>query len=134
VIDGLCEKKEEYVDQLFEAGYQQNRMYPYLPEDFSVMIMNITKELQIIRIDMPEKDTGIPSCRRIYLSWNEQTGKGRYLTIERTQVRGLDLLGEFAEDGRHIEHGEAPVEGAQLQRILELIQEQPEQSARRKDT
>jgi hypothetical protein len=124
VVDGLCEKKESYVDELFEAGYQQNRMYPYLPEDFSVMVMNITAELLIIRVDLPDKDFSIPSCRRIYLSWNEQTGKGRYLTIERTKDPGADLLGEFGADLRHIDHGTAPVEGAELQRIIDLVSEQ----------
>jgi hypothetical protein len=84
VIAGLFDKKEAYVDQLFEMGYQQPRMYPYLEEDFAVTVMNITNELCIIRVDMPQKDLGMPSCRRIYLSWNEQLGKGRYLTIERT--------------------------------------------------
>jgi hypothetical protein len=131
VIDGLCEKKEAYVDELFEAGYQQNRMYPYLPEDFSVMVMQITQDTRIIRVDLPEKDMGVPACRRIYLSWNERSGKGRYLAIESTRVKGVDVLGEVVADGKHIEHGEAPVEGAELQRIIDLLSEQ---NARRQDT
>jgi hypothetical protein len=131
VIDGLCEQKEAYVDELFEAGYQQNRMYPYLPEDFSVMVMQITQDMRIIRVDMPDKDVGVPSCRRIYLSWNERSCKGRYLTIERTRTKGVDMLGEVTADGKRIEHGEAPVEGAELQRIIDLLSEQ---NVRRQDT
>jgi hypothetical protein len=131
VINGLSEKKEAYVDQLFEAGYQQPRMYPYLEEDFSVMVMNITNDLRIIRVDLPEKDLGMPSCRRIYLSWNEQMERGRYLTIERTGDEEVDMLGEITSEGKHIEHGEAPAEGAQLQCIIDLLLEQ---GARRKDT
>ena len=41
MMDDLCEKKEEYMDQFFEECYQQKRMYPYLPEDFSVMVMDL---------------------------------------------------------------------------------------------
>ena len=44
-MDELCEKKEEYIDQLFEEAYQEKRRYPYLPEDFSVMVMNIAEDL-----------------------------------------------------------------------------------------
>jgi hypothetical protein len=130
VIDGLCDRKEAYVDELFEAGYQQNRLYPYLTEDFSVMVMNISKELLVIRVDLPDKDFGIPSCRRIYLAWDETADAGRYLTIERTQDPEKNMLGEFLADGHHIDHGEAPVEGAELQRVIDLLSEQ---SVGRKD-
>jgi hypothetical protein len=131
VVEGLCNNKEAYVDQMFERSYQQSRMYPYLEEDFAVMVMNITNELCIIRVDLPEKDIGLPACRRVYLSWNEVSGKGRYLTVEMTADSEVDMLGEITSSGKHIEHGEAPVEGAQLQRIIDLLLEQ---SVRRKDT
>lgn len=123
MLDELCEKKEAFIDQLFEAGYQQNRMYPYLPEDFSVMVMNISEELLMVRVDLPNRDMGIPSCYRVYFSWNTETGKGRYFTIERTKEAGRRLLGEFGADLKHIDHGEAPAEGAELQRVIDLIQE-----------
>jgi hypothetical protein len=131
VKEGLCEEREEYVDRLFEMGYQQKRIYPYLPEDFSVMVMNITNELCIIRVDLPEKDIGLPACRRVYLSWNESVKRGRYLTVEMTEDADRDLLGEVTADGKHVEHGEAPAEGAQLQRVIDLLLEQ---NVRRKDT
>lgn len=123
MLDALCEQKEEYVDHFFEECYQQKRMYPYLPEDFSVMVMNISEELLIVRVDLPERDMGCPSCWRVYFSWNDQTGEGRYFTIERTQEAGVTNLGEIGKDWKRIEHGPAPVVGAELQRILDLVQE-----------
>jgi hypothetical protein len=95
------------------------------------MVMNITNELCIIRVDLPEKDIGLPACRRVYLSWNEQVKRGRYLTVEITEDADRDLLGEVTADGKHVEHGEAPAEGAQLQRIIDLLLEQ---NVRRRDT
>jgi hypothetical protein len=53
MMDDLCEKKEEYMDQFFEECYQQKRMYPYLPEDFSVMVMDLSDSLLIVRVDLP---------------------------------------------------------------------------------
>jgi hypothetical protein len=35
----------------------------------------------------------------------------------------VNLLGEVASDGSHVEHGEAPAEGTELQRIIDLQQE-----------
>ena len=87
------------------------------------MVMNISEELLIVRVDLPERDMGCPSCWRVYFSWNDQTGEGRYFTIERTQESDVTILGEIGKDWKRIEHGSAPVVGAELQRIIDLIQE-----------
>ena len=42
-ISKLSEEKEELIDRLYEESYQQKRLYPYLPEDFSVMLMSISE-------------------------------------------------------------------------------------------
>lgn len=123
MLKELCDRKEEYIDELFEEAYQQKRMYPYLPEDFSVMVMDISEELLVVRVDLPAKDMGVPSCWRVYLAWNHKTDAGRYFTIEKTKESAVTLLGEIAGDWKHIEHGQAPAEGAQLQRVLDLIRE-----------
>ena len=123
VMEELGEKKEEYIDQLFEESYQQKRMYPYLPEDFSVMVLNISDDLTIARVDLPSREMGVPSCYRIYLAWDEKEEKGRYMTIEKTKDAGSNLLGEMGSDWKHIDHGQAPVEGAELQTILDILEE-----------
>ena len=120
MMDDLCEKKEEYVDQFFEECYQQKRMYPYLPEEFSVMVMNISQELLIVRVDLPPRDMGVPSCFRVYFAWNDVEQSGRYFTIERTQDAGRHLLGEFQKDWKHVDYGQAPAEGAELQKIIDI--------------
>ncbi len=121
-IEELCGKKEEYIDRLYEESYQQKRMYPYLPEEFSVMIMNISEELLMASIDLPARDMGANSCLRIYIAWNGQEQKGRYFTIERG--REHPVLGELTSNGKHIDHGEAPAEGAQLQKVIDLIEDE----------
>lgn len=123
MVDGLCEKKEEYIDQLFEESYQEKRRYPYLPEDFSVMVMNIAQDLLIIRVDLPNQDMEDPSCLRIYLAWNDEKGTGRYLTIETVKDSKEHHLGELAQDWKKIDHGIAPVEGAELQYVIDLLQD-----------
>ena len=122
-MDELCEKKEEYIDQLFEEAYQEKRRYPYLPEDFSVMVMNIAEDLLIVRVDLPAQDMAAPSCLRIYLAWNEVAGSGRYLTIETVKDAKERKLGELTLDWKKVDHGVAPVEGAELQYVIDLLQD-----------
>ena len=122
-MDELCEKKEEYIDQLFEEAYQEKRRYPYLPEDFSVMVMNIAEDLLIVRVDLPPQDMAAPSCLRIYLAWNEVAGSGRYLTIETVKDSKERKLGELTLDWKKVDHGVAPVEGAELQYVIDLLQD-----------
>ena len=122
-MDELCEKKEEYIDQLFEEAYQEKRRYPYLPEDFSVMVMNIAEDLLIVRVDLPAQDMAAPSCLRIYLAWNEVAGSGRYLTIETVKDAKERKLGELTSDWKKVDHGVAPVEGAELQYVIDLLQD-----------
>jgi hypothetical protein len=122
-MDELCEKKEEYIDQLFEEAYQEKRRYPYLPEDFSVMVMNIAEDLLIVRVDLPAQDMAAPSCLRIYLAWNEVAGSGRYLTIETVKDSKERKLGELTLDWKKVDYGVAPVEGAELQYVIDLLQD-----------
>ena len=122
-MDELCEKKEEYIDQRFEEAYQEKRRYPYLPEDFSVMVMNIAEDLLIVRVDLPAQDMAAPSCLRIYLAWNEVAGSGRYLTIETVKDSKERKLGELTLDWKKVDHGVAPVEGAELQYVIDLLQD-----------
>lgn len=121
-MEELCSRKEEYIDSMFEESYQQKRMYPYLVEDFSVMVMNISEELQIVRLDMPNRDLEDTACRRIFFVWNQTEEKGRYITIEKAGKGSV--LAEVTSDWKHVNLGEAPVEGAELQRVIDLIEDE----------
>lgn len=120
-VNTLNDEKEAYIDRLFEESYQNKRLYPYLEEDFSVMFMDISDELLVIRVDMPTRDISMASCLRVFLAWNKINKNGRYFTIEKSN--GNNILGEFMADNSHQNYGEAPVEGAELQKILDLIQD-----------
>ena len=37
-----------------------------------------------------------------------------------SKEKDVRMLGELLEDGKHIDHGVAPVEGAELQKIMDL--------------
>lgn len=117
-IDDLCKKKEEAVLALFEESFHEQN--PFGLDHFSVMALNISSELLLVRIDMPEGTNETPHCLRIYLTWNPQTKQAGYYTIEEVPNHEERRLGSIDENGQHTDMEEAPIEGAEMQRILEL--------------
>ena len=89
-------------------------------QDYSIMALDIAEDLTLIRVDLPEKGLVAPLCYRVYITFNPLTKKAGYYTIEKSQERNVRILGEVSQDGSHVNHGEAPVEGAELQRSMDL--------------
>lgn len=119
-VEKLCDEKETFVNRIFAEGFKDPKFYPYAENDYSVMALAIAEDMTLIRVDLPEKGLIPPLCYRIYITFNPLTKKAGYYTIEMTQEKGVRLLGEMSEDGKHIDHGQAPVEGAELQKIIDL--------------
>ena len=112
-INKLCDEKEAFVNEIFAGVFKEPKLNPYTEND-------IAEDLTLIRVDLPEKGLVPPLCYRIYLTINPKTGKAGYYTIEMSKEKDVRMLGELLEDGKHIDHGVAPVEGAELQKIMDL--------------
>jgi hypothetical protein len=119
-VEELSSKKEEYIDELYEESYQQKRMYPYLTEDFSVLAIDASEKVMLVRVDMPSRDMEDGACRRVFIAWNRDTENGRYFTIEKAGKGSV--LAEVTSNWRHVNLGAAPLEGAEFQRILDLVE------------
>ena len=52
------------------------------------MALDIAEDLTLIRVDLPEKALAAPLCYRIYITFNPQTKKAGYYTIEMTAEEG----------------------------------------------
>lgn len=120
-FDNLEVQKEAMIDKLFENSYQQKRMYPYLEEDFSVMLLNISAELVVARIELPSKDVAPGVAYRTFLCWNKAQKEGRCFLIERGKESKSRVLTEITREQKVISFGEAPVDGMELQRVLDLV-------------
>lgn len=119
-VDKLCEEKEAYISQLFAEAFREPKLYRYSESDYSVMALNIAEDLTLIRVDFPERGIVPPLCYRVYITFDPITKKAGYYTIEKTAEKDVRLLGGFGEDGKHITYGNAPVEGAELNEIMNL--------------
>ncbi len=128
-VNQLCEEKEVLINAIFGSMYKEKKAYPYTEEDYSVMALEIGPDLTLIRIDFPEDGIVPPLCYRVYLTYDPITQKAGYYTIEKMAEAGKRLLGGFGEDGKHISYGEAPVEGAEIDRIITLARSTEEMNS-----
>ena len=119
-VNQLCEEKEAFVSRIFAETYKETKLNPYTEADYAVMALEIAPDLTLVRIDFPESGIVPPLCYRVYITYDPIAKKAGYYTIEKMAEPKKRLLGGFGEDGKHISYGEAPVEGAEMERIIEL--------------
>lgn len=119
-VKQLCEEKESLVNQIFATAYREAKLYPYTESDYSVMALDIAEDLTLVRIDLPEKGMVPTLCYRVYITFDPITKKAGYYTIEMTKEKNVRQLGQILPDGKREDLGEAPVEGAELQKVMDL--------------
>ena len=119
-IKKLCDEKETFVNEIFVAAFKEPKLYPYTEDDYSVMALDISEDLTLIRVDLPDKGLVPPLCYRIYITYNPLKEEAHYYTIEMTKEKDVRLLGGINTEGKHVSYGNAPVEGAELQEIMNL--------------
>ena len=118
-VKRLCDEKEALIYGIFSDASVAGRGNPYKESDFAVMALDISSELTLIRIDMPGKAEHAPFCYRVYVTFNPVSKRAGYYTIEKFPDQKGRRLGTVDADGRHADMGEAPVEGIELQEIIE---------------
>lgn len=118
-VNRLCAEKEALICGIFGRASIAGRGNPYKESDFAVMALNISSELTLIRIDMPGKAEHAPFCYRVYLTFNPISKKAGYYTIEKFPDQEGRRLGAMDMNGKHVDMGEAPIEGVELQEIIE---------------
>jgi hypothetical protein len=67
-----------------------------------------------------------PNCAiRAYLVWDDAASQGRYFVID-VEADKTTELAEITEDHKRLGYGAAPVEGAELQTVLDLVKNSAE--------
>ncbi len=128
-IQKLSDEKEVLVNEIYQKAFQQPNLYPFRESEFSVMPLNISEELILVRVDLPSIKEKAQLCYRVYITLNPKNDELRYFTIERGKEKGERNLGGINRELKHVEYGEAPVEGAEIQRIMDIIGQEKEQTS-----
>lgn len=95
---------------------------PYGEDDFSLLTLNVTEDMQITRIDMPEANLNKGLCCRIYVVWKREAGELLYYTIEKAE--NGNTIGRIYADKKHESIEAAPDNGAEIETIMNLAAHQ----------
>lgn len=125
-VQRLSDEKEAVVNEIYQNAYQNHELNPYEESNFSVMALNISEELLLVRVDLPPINESAQLCYRVYVTLNPKTEEIHYFTIERGRGKDERNLCGVNKEGKHIEYGEAPVEGVEIQRIIDIIEGEKE--------
>jgi hypothetical protein len=121
-------KGKEYFDsidgamlfQYFKAQYQNKLPMPYTEDDFEVMQLGISPQLDMVHISMPAKKLEQGHCLRIYVTWHKEADRPGYYMIARGEKAGDREFLYMDETGRTTNLGEAPIESVEMQRVMDL--------------
>lgn len=117
-LEKLQKEEGAFLVSLAASIYPKEIKAPYAEDDFSLMTLNVTENLQITRIDMPEKNMGKGSCCRIYTVWKRDEEAMDYYTIEKAE-HGNEI-GRVYADRKHETIMSAPDNGAEIETVMKL--------------
>lgn len=121
-------KGKEYFDsidtdvlfQYFKDQYQNKLPIPYTKDDFEVMQLAISPQLDLIHMSMPTKKLEQGGCLRVYATWHKGADHAGYYMIVRGENRSERQFIYMDDTGKSTDLGEAPVESVEMQQIMDL--------------
>ena len=121
--EGLVRLQREegtFLLQFYKDSYPEERKASITdsPEDFSVMALNITEDMQVTRVDMPDRTNKKGMCYRVYTVWMRGAQKILYYTLEKTDQG--NYIGRVTPDGKHELVEPAPDNGAEIETVMNL--------------
>ncbi|MDE6388444.1 MAG: SseB family protein [Lachnospiraceae bacterium] len=122
--EGLKQLQHEeggFLMQFYKESYPENGKIPVAvtPEEFSVMTLNVTEDMQITRVDMPDSTMKKGMCFRVYSVWMRKTQEIIYYTMEKTEQG--NYIGQVTSDGKHEMVEPAPDNGAEIEAVMNLV-------------
>lgn len=119
-LEQLQKEEGSFLLSLFTSVYPGEIKVPYREAEFSLMTLNVTENLQITRIDMPDKNIIQGMCSRIYAVWKRDSQELYYYTIEKAE-NGSDIARIYA-DRKHEVIEPAPDNGAEIEAVMKLVE------------
>ncbi|MCM1123037.1 MAG: SseB family protein [Eubacterium sp.] len=116
----LQHEEGEFLMQFYKESYPDNNKIPVAvsSDEFSVMTLNVTEDMQITRVDMPDGTVKKGMCYRVYAVWLHKTQEIIYYTMEKTEQG--NYIGQVLPDGKHETVEPAPDNGAEIEAVMNL--------------
>lgn len=120
-LEQLHSQKEAFLLELYGTLFPSKEQCNYTEEDFSVLAMNVSDSLQIIKIDLPEVKPVQDTVLRVYLASNlQKPNELKYYVVTRTGEEEVNLIARIYED-KHVEEMMTLEDyGSEISEIMEL--------------
>lgn len=118
----LQKEEGDFILQFYRETYPEGRKNAVAvnPEDFSVMTLNLTDNMQMTRIDMPAETGRKGLCYRAYAVRMRDTEEILYYTFEKTEEG--NMIGKITPEGQHEVIESAPDNGAEIEAVMQLAE------------
>ncbi len=117
-LDRLQHEEGQFLLSQYQSVYPAQIKVPYRADDFSLLTLNITEDIQVTRLDMPERKGAVDACRRVYAVWDKTNEALSYYTVEATKD-GLQI-GQVDAERKHALLEPLPENGVEIERIVSL--------------
>lgn len=117
-IRRLQQEEGQFLISLYTGLYPQGRKPAYTAEDFSTMTLNVSEQMQLTRVDLPDAAMKKGMCYRIYIVWKKEAKELMYYVLEKTE-KG-NFIGRVDAAGAHEIVEEAPDNGAEIEAVMGL--------------
>lgn len=121
-LNGLEEFQREegaLMMRFYEAIYPKGHKCGFRAEDFSLMILNLTDNIQLTRLDMPDAVNKKGMCYRVYAAFKRDTEEVLYYALEHT--KDGRFIAKITKEGKHEIVEPAPDNGAEIEAIMNLL-------------
>lgn len=124
-LEEVAQNKEKRIVEIFQEQYEKDPVtkghFPYDEQDFEVMNLYISDSLRLLRIGLPQSCVIGGSYSSIFLFLNPQSQETLCFSVKKGGQGKPNTFGKITEQGNYEELGEAPAEGEELYRLMEMV-------------
>ncbi len=124
-MNDLSLGKEEFVSDCYQEYHKEKdgeeSASPYRPEDFEVMVLNISGNMQMAQIGLKDNRRMGAICLSSYCFYNPETEETVYYIIKIGSAGSVNLLACIDKNGGCTELGPAPEEGEELYTLMNRV-------------
>lgn len=119
-INDIISREGECIIEFFEKSYENTKSCPYTADDFEIISLNISDNMQITRVSMPENYRYPGNASSIFITFDPAKKDSKYFVIVKTEGDQPDRLLQVNPTGKATDFGAAPEEGNELQHIITI--------------
>lgn len=118
-LEELQREEGALMMRFYEELYPKEKASGFRAEDFSLMILNLTDNIQLTRLDLPDTVNKKGLCYRVYAVLKRDTEEVLYYALENTKEG--KMIVKVTQDGKNEVVEPVPDNGAEIEAIMSLL-------------